>query len=94
MAAVGGSDAPQLELIGLGGGVRKPTRSFVGAETVRAIRNVFADRLVFSVKGIETGGVLTDPDPREAEVKRSMIGLPAPSYSSRRPRSSTSAART
>jgi DeoR family transcriptional regulator of aga operon len=73
MAAVGGSDAPHVELIGLGGGVRKPTRSFVGAETVRAIRNVFVDRLVFSVKGIETGGVLTDPDPLEAEVKRAMI---------------------
>jgi len=73
MAAVGSADAPNVELIGLGGGFRKLTRSFVGAETVRAIRNVFVDRLVFSVKGIEGGGFLTDPDPLEAEVKRAMI---------------------
>jgi len=73
MTAVGGSDAPNVELIGLGGGFRKLTRSYVGAETVRAIRNVFVDRLVFSVKGIEGGGFLTDPDALEAEVKRAMI---------------------
>jgi DeoR/GlpR family transcriptional regulator of sugar metabolism len=74
MTAVGGSDAPNVELIGLGGSFRKLTRSFVGAETVRSIQNVFADRLVFSVKGIEGEGFLTDPDPLEAEVKRAMIG--------------------
>ena len=73
MAAVGNTDAANVELIGLGGGLRTLTRSFVGAETVRAIRNVFVDRLVFSVKGIENGGFLTDPDPLEAEVKLAMI---------------------
>jgi len=34
----------------------------------------FTDRVVFSVKGIEQEGLLTDPDPLEAEVKRAMIG--------------------
>jgi DeoR/GlpR family transcriptional regulator of sugar metabolism len=73
MSAVEGAAVPNVELIGLGGSLRKLTRSFVGAETVRAIRNVFVDRLVFSVKGIENGGYLTDPDALEAEVKRAMI---------------------
>lgn len=73
MAAVGGSDTSNVELIGLGGELRKLTRSFVGVETIRSIRDVFVDRLVFSVKGIEAGGFLTDPDPLEAEVKRAMI---------------------
>jgi DeoR family transcriptional regulator of aga operon len=74
VSAVLSADAPNVELIGLGGELRKLTKSFVGAETVRAIRDVFVDRLVFSVKGIERGGFLTDPDPLEAEVKRAMIG--------------------
>ena len=73
MAAVGSTDTSNVELIGLGGGLRTLTRSFVGAETIRAIRSVFVDRLVFSVKGIEGGGFLTDPDPLEADVKRAMI---------------------
>jgi DeoR family transcriptional regulator of aga operon len=73
MALVAGGDAPQVDLIGLGGSFRKLTRSFVGAETVRAIESFFADRIVFSVKGIEREGFLTDPDPLEAEVKRAMI---------------------
>jgi DeoR/GlpR family transcriptional regulator of sugar metabolism len=73
MSALDGAASTNVELIGLGGNLRKLTRSFVGAETVRAIRNVFVDRLVFSVKGIENGGLLTDPDPLEAEVKRAMI---------------------
>ncbi len=68
-----GADTPNVDLIGLGGELRKFTRSFVGAETVRAIRDVFVDRLVFSVKGIERGGYLTDPDALEADVKRAMI---------------------
>jgi DeoR family transcriptional regulator of aga operon len=73
MGLVGGSDARNVELIGLGGNFRKLTRSFVGTETVREIQSFFVDRLVFSVKGIEAEGFLTDPDPLEAEVKRAMI---------------------
>lgn len=73
MALVAGADAPQVGLIGLGGELRRLTKSFVGATTVGAIRDFFVDRLVFSVKGIEREGYLTDPDPLEAEVKRAMI---------------------
>lgn len=74
MTLVGGADAPQIDLIGIGGSFRKLTRSFVGAETVRMIERYFVDRIVFSVKGVEKQGFLTDPDPLEAEVKRAMIG--------------------
>jgi DeoR/GlpR family transcriptional regulator of sugar metabolism len=37
------------------------------------VESFFVDRVVFSVKGIEPGGFLTDPDPLEADVKRAMI---------------------
>jgi DeoR family transcriptional regulator of aga operon len=73
MTMVGSSDAAQVDLIGIGGTFRRLTRSFVGAETVRMIERFFVDRIVFSVKGIELEGFLTDPDPLEAEVKRAMI---------------------
>ena len=74
MTIVGGADVPNVEMIGLGGTFRKLTRSFVGAETVAMVQRFFVDRVVFSVKGIESDGSLTDPDPLEAEVKRAMIG--------------------
>jgi DeoR family transcriptional regulator of aga operon len=74
MSLIGGADVPQIELIGIGGTFRKLTRSFVGAEAVRMVERFFVDRIVFSVKGIEMSGFLTDPDPLESEVKRAMIG--------------------
>jgi DeoR/GlpR family transcriptional regulator of sugar metabolism len=67
------SDAPQVELIGVGGTLRKLTRSFVGPQAVLGIEAHFADRVVFSVAGLTDAGHLTDPDPLEAEVKRTMI---------------------
>jgi DeoR/GlpR family transcriptional regulator of sugar metabolism len=73
MALVGGADAPGVDLIGLGGTYRKLTQSFVGAPALRAIESFFADRVIFSCKGIERQGYLTDPDSLEAEVKRAMI---------------------
>jgi DeoR/GlpR family transcriptional regulator of sugar metabolism len=73
MTLIGSADASQIDLIGIGGSFRTLTRSFVGADTVRMIERFFVDRIVFSVKGIERQGLLTDPDPLEAEVKRAMI---------------------
>lgn len=67
------SDAAQIELIGLAGSLRRLTCSFVGPQTVRAILDHFADKLLFSVKGLAPGNVLTDANPLEAEVKRTMI---------------------
>jgi DeoR/GlpR family transcriptional regulator of sugar metabolism len=64
---------PDVELIGVGGTLRRLTRSFVGPSAVRACQAHFADRLFLSVKGLTETGVLTDADPLEAEVKRTMI---------------------
>ncbi len=73
MEMVSGEDAPKVDLVGLGGSLRKLTLSFVGPHTVRAAHAHFADKVLFSVKGVTPDGYLTDPDPLEAEVKRAMI---------------------
>jgi DeoR/GlpR family transcriptional regulator of sugar metabolism len=67
------AEASQVEVIGVGGMMRKLTRSFVGPQAVRAIESHTADRVIFSVRGISEDGQLTDPDPLEAEIKRCMI---------------------
>jgi DeoR/GlpR family transcriptional regulator of sugar metabolism len=73
MDLIARSDAPQLELVGLAGSLRRLTCSFVGPQTIRAIQDHFADKLLFSIKGLAPGNVLTDANPLEAEVKRTMI---------------------
>src|SRR3954465_1450245 len=64
---------PALEVIGIGGTLRRLTRSFVGPFAVRTVQGHFADRLFLSVKGVAANGMLTDADPLEAELKRTMI---------------------
>jgi DeoR/GlpR family transcriptional regulator of sugar metabolism len=73
MNIVGDRGTSSLKLIGLGGNLRELTRSLVGSDTLRAIQGFYADRVVFSVKGIEGDGSLTDPDSLESQVKRAMI---------------------
>jgi DeoR/GlpR family transcriptional regulator of sugar metabolism len=73
MDLIARTDVPQLDLLGLAGSLRRLTRSFVGPQTVHAIESHFADKLLFSVKGIAPGNVMTDANPLEAEVKRAMI---------------------
>jgi len=73
MNLIGNADAPKVDLIALGGTFRKLTHSFVGPDTIRALRGYLVDRVVFSVKGVTKDGYLTDADPLEAEVKRAMI---------------------
>src|SRR4051794_1908059 len=73
MELVCGAEAPQVDLIGIGGTLRKLTRSFVGPLAVRAVEAHFADHAIFSVRGVTENGHLTDPDPLEAEIKRAMI---------------------
>ncbi|MEA2284355.1 MAG: hypothetical protein QOJ21_398 [Solirubrobacteraceae bacterium] len=70
---------PNLELIAVGGNLRRLTRSFVGPFAVRTVQGHFVDRLFLSVKGLTENGMLTDADPLEAEVKRAMIGQAADS---------------
>jgi DeoR family transcriptional regulator of aga operon len=73
MNLIGSAAATNVDLIALGGTFRKLTHSYVGPDTVRALRGYMVDRVVFSVKGITREGFLTDADPLEAEVKRAMI---------------------
>jgi DeoR/GlpR family transcriptional regulator of sugar metabolism len=73
MNLIGNADAPNVDLIALGGTFRKLTHSYVGPDTVRALRGYLVDRVVFSVKAVTPEGLLTDADPLEAEVKRAMI---------------------
>jgi DeoR/GlpR family transcriptional regulator of sugar metabolism len=77
MSLVASAESSNLKLVGLAGSFRALTQSFVGAETVRAIEGFYADRVVFSVKGISAEGFLTDPDALETEVKRAMISQAA-----------------
>jgi DeoR/GlpR family transcriptional regulator of sugar metabolism len=62
-----------MELIGIGGTLRRLTRSYVGPFAVQTVEGHFADRLFLSVKGVTPDGVMTDAEPLEAEVKRAMI---------------------
>jgi DeoR/GlpR family transcriptional regulator of sugar metabolism len=73
MELVGTSGSSNLELIGIGGTLRRLTRSYVGPFAIHTVLGHFADRLFLSVKGITADGTLTDADPLEAEVKRAMI---------------------
>ena len=77
MALVAARAEPQVELIGIGGTLRRHTRSYVGPAAVHAVTSYFADRLFLSVKGVSADGRLTDADPLEAEVKRAMIAQAA-----------------
>ncbi|MDO8198103.1 MULTISPECIES: DeoR/GlpR family DNA-binding transcription regulator [unclassified Conexibacter] len=73
MELVGAADQANVELIGVGGSMRRLTRSFVGPHAVRTVLEHFADKVFLSVKGLSRDGTLTDADPLEAEVKRAMI---------------------
>jgi DeoR/GlpR family transcriptional regulator of sugar metabolism len=66
-------DPSGASMVGLGGIFRALTLSFVGPCTIRTIESYIADRALISVKGITSGGYLTDINPLEAEVKREMI---------------------
>ena len=72
MQLVASTDIPDATLIGIGGALRKATRSFVGPSAIDAVGRHFADKLVFSVQGVG-GEVLFDADPLEREVKRAMM---------------------
>ena len=73
MSLFAAGEPPAAELVAVGGSLRKLTLSYVGPDSVRAIRGHLADLAFFSVKGVSEDGRLSDPDPLEAEVKRAMV---------------------
>jgi DeoR/GlpR family transcriptional regulator of sugar metabolism len=73
MELVAAHPSAAVDLVGVGGMLRRLTRSFVGPFAVHTVLGHIADRLFFSVKGVTPDGALTDPDALEAEVKRAMV---------------------
>lgn len=73
MQLIGTQQSDNLTLIGVGGMLRRLTRSYVGPLAVQSVSSHFADRLFLSIKGLTRDGVMTDAEPLEAEVKRAMI---------------------
>jgi DeoR/GlpR family transcriptional regulator of sugar metabolism len=73
MELVGAHPSAAIDLVAVGGMLRRLTRSFVGPFAVPTVLGHIADRLYFSVKGVTPDGALTDPDSLEAEVKRAMV---------------------
>jgi DeoR/GlpR family transcriptional regulator of sugar metabolism len=73
MELVGAHPSAAIDLVAVGGMLRRLTRSFVGPFAVHTVLGHIADRLYFSVKGVTPDGALTDPDSLEAEVKRAMV---------------------
>ena len=67
------ADPSGASMVGIGGIFGPLTLSFVGPCAVRMIESYLADRAFVSVKGITPDGYLTDINPLEAEVKRTMI---------------------
>lgn len=74
MALVAEQGEGHVDLIGIGGTLQRVTRCYVGPYAVRCVQGLYADRLFLSCRGVTTEGVITDPGPLEAEVKRAMIG--------------------
>jgi DeoR/GlpR family transcriptional regulator of sugar metabolism len=73
MQLVAAQAPPNVELVAVGGLLRKLTQSFVGPHAIRTIESHFTDHAFVSVKALTETGVLADVDPLEAEVKRAMI---------------------
>lgn len=64
---------PGVELIMLGGVVRRSYRSLVGFLAEEALKQVRADRVFLGTSGVRTDGSVTDTTVVEVPVKRGMI---------------------
>lgn len=66
-------DDPGVELILLGGLVRRPYHSLVGVLTEDAVRQVRADRVFLGASGVRADGDVLDTTVVEVPVKRALI---------------------
>src|SRR6266498_755191 len=66
-------DDPDIQLILLGGVVRRSYRSLVGYLTEDALRQVRADRLFLGCSGVRPDGLVMDTTVVEVSIKRAMI---------------------
>ncbi len=67
------ADDPNIQLVMLGGAVRRDYRSLVGFLTEDNLRQIHADRLFLSTSGIRPNGQVLDTTSVEVPVKRAMI---------------------
>ena len=67
-------DEPTIQLMLLGGVVRRDYRSLVGFLTEDNLRQIHADRLFLGTSGIRPNGEVMDTTVIEVPVKRAMIG--------------------
>ncbi|MEV4016495.1 DeoR/GlpR family DNA-binding transcription regulator [Nonomuraea angiospora] len=64
---------PEVELLLLGGAVRRPYHSLVGVLTEAALSQVVADRVFLGASGVRPDGQLVDTTLAEVPLKRAMI---------------------
>lgn len=64
---------PAVELLLLGGMVRRPYHSLVGVLTEAALKQVVADRVFLGASGVRPDGQLVDTTLAEVPLKRAMI---------------------
>ncbi|WP_090939230.1 DeoR/GlpR family DNA-binding transcription regulator [Nonomuraea jiangxiensis] len=64
---------PEVELLLLGGMVRRPYHSLVGVLTEAALSQVVADRVFLGASGVRPDGQLVDTTLAEVPLKRAMI---------------------
>jgi DeoR/GlpR family transcriptional regulator of sugar metabolism len=63
-----------IELIGLGGGLRKDTQAFAGSLTTHAIKEVRVNTLFLATKAVRDNAMYSG-NPYDAEVKRALISI-------------------
>lgn len=67
------ADAPDLNLVGLGGLFRKGERSFVGDITEQALERVRAAKVFLGVRALDVNEGLTEEYPPEAATNRQIV---------------------
>ena len=69
------ADAPEINLLGLGGLFRKSEMSFVGHITERILMEVRAAKVIMGVRAIEVEQGLTEEFPPEAATNRAILSI-------------------
>lgn len=74
------ADAPDVDVVVLGGLLRPNYRSLVGTLTESALRQVRVDRAFLGTSGIRPDGTVLDSTPSEVPIKRGLLEVATSSY--------------
>lgn len=74
------ADAPDIDIVVLGGLLRPNYRSMVGTLTEQALRQIRADVAFLGTSGITPDGAVLDSTPSEVPIKRGLLDIAARSY--------------